>query len=45
MTNTLHTEAPNKLYGLDHLRALAIIIVMLFHYQRFFGHPEWFQET
>lgn len=44
MTNTLHTEAPNKLYGLDHLRALAIIIVMLFHYQRFLGHPEWFPQ-
>lgn len=31
-----------KLYGLDHLRALAIILVFLFHYQFFFGHPEWF---
>ena len=32
----------NKLYGLDHLRALAIILVFLFHYQLpFFGHPVW----
>lgn len=33
-----------KLYGLDHLRAFAICIVFLFHYQiPFFGHPEWLQ--
>jgi peptidoglycan/LPS O-acetylase OafA/YrhL len=32
----------NKLYGLDHLRALAIAFVFLFHYQvPLFGHPEW----
>jgi peptidoglycan/LPS O-acetylase OafA/YrhL len=30
----------HKLHGLDHLRALAIISVLCFHYQ-FFGHPEW----
>ena len=30
----------NKLAGLDHLRALAIIMVMLFHF-RLFGHPDW----
>ena len=30
----------HKLSGLDHLRALAIVSVFLFHYQ-FFGHPEW----
>jgi peptidoglycan/LPS O-acetylase OafA/YrhL len=29
-----------KLYGLDHLRALAILLVLLFHYLSF-GHPEW----
>ena len=29
-----------KLLGLDHLRAFAIIYVMLFHYQ-YFGHPIW----
>ena len=30
----------HKLLGLDHLRALAIVSVFLFHYQ-FFGHPDW----
>lgn len=30
----------NKLLGLDHLRAFAILYVILFHYQ-FFGHPAW----
>src|ERR1700743_3336320 len=30
----------NKLLGLDHLRAIAITYVILFHYQ-FFGHPAW----
>jgi len=31
-----------KLHGLDHLRALAIIAVFLFHYQ-LFEHPEWIE--
>jgi len=30
----------HKLLGLDHLRAIAITYVLLFHYQ-FFGHPDW----
>ena len=30
----------HKLLGLDHLRALAITYVLLFHYQ-LFGHPAW----
>lgn len=30
----------SKLYGLDHLRALAILLVLLFHYLSF-GHPQW----
>ena len=30
----------HKLLGLDHLRAFAILYVVLFHYQ-FFGHPTW----
>jgi len=30
----------HKLLGLDHLRAVAITSVFLFHYQ-FFGHPAW----
>lgn len=34
------TESSERLYGLDHLRTLAIILVLLFHY-RAFKHPEW----
>jgi len=34
----------HKLAGLDHLRALAIILVLLFHY-RLFGHPEWIESA
>ncbi len=34
-------NAEKKLYGLDHLRAFAIIFVFLFHYGRLFAHPEW----
>ncbi|GEJ32465.1 TPA: acyltransferase family protein [Flavobacterium psychrophilum] len=31
-----------KFYGLDHLRALAIVLVFWFHYQiPIFGYPEW----
>jgi peptidoglycan/LPS O-acetylase OafA/YrhL len=31
-----------KLYGLDHLRALAILLVWFFHYQgSTFAHPQW----
>lgn len=29
-----------KFYGLDHLRALAILLVLLYHY-RMFEHPSW----
>lgn len=31
----------HKFHGLDHLRAFAITYVFLFHYGRFFPHPEW----
>jgi peptidoglycan/LPS O-acetylase OafA/YrhL len=31
----------NKYNGLDHLRALAILIVLLYHYCKLFPHPEW----
>ncbi len=34
----MHTS--NRFAGLDHLRALAISLVFLYHY-RFFNHPEW----
>lgn len=30
-----------KLFGLDHLRTLAIVLVFLFHFGRIFPHPEW----
>lgn len=36
------TNRSERLYGLDHLRALAIILVLLFHY-RAFKHPEWIE--
>jgi peptidoglycan/LPS O-acetylase OafA/YrhL len=31
----------HKLFGLDHLRALAILFVFIFHYGRLFKHPQW----
>ncbi len=34
-------ELTARLNGLDHLRALAITLVFLFHYGRLFPHPEW----
>ncbi|AZB27035.1 acyltransferase [Chryseobacterium bernardetii] len=34
------TERSERFYGLDHLRSLAIVMVLLFHY-RSFKHPEW----
>src|SRR5580693_6887554 len=34
------TTPQKKLFGLDHLRALAIISVLVFHYQ-IFHHPDW----
>ena len=32
------------LAGLDHLRALAVILVVLYHYS-LFGHPAYLYET
>jgi peptidoglycan/LPS O-acetylase OafA/YrhL len=32
-----------KLYGLDHLRTLAIALVFVFHYGRLFPHPKWIE--
>ena len=36
---------PQKFYGLDNLRAFAIIMVFLFHYPRWFDHPAWFPDV
>lgn len=30
-----------RLYGLDHLRAVAIVLVLLFHYEFYYGVPKW----
>ncbi|KAA2241369.1 acyltransferase [Chitinophaga agrisoli] len=40
---TLPETTHKKLAGLDHLRALAIILVFLCHY-RMFGHPNWIND-
>lgn len=34
-------DSHGKLYGLDHLRALAIILVFIYHYGRLFESPQW----
>ncbi|MGI9580263.1 acyltransferase family protein [Chryseobacterium sp. RRHN12] len=34
------TERSERLYGLDHLRAIAILLVLMYHY-RAFKHPGW----
>ena len=39
-----HATPSHKLAGLDHLRALAITLVLLFHYQ-LFGHPGWIESA
>ncbi|MCL1663161.1 acyltransferase [Elizabethkingia ursingii] len=36
----MNTTPSERLNGLDHLRALAIILVLTYHY-RAFGHPAW----
>ena len=33
-------EYSERLYGLDHLRAIAILLVLMYHY-RAFKHPDW----
>ncbi|SEW40017.1 acyltransferase family protein [Chitinophaga arvensicola] len=41
---TYSTVTEKKLSGLDHLRALAIILVLLYHY-RMFQHPQWLDDV
>lgn len=42
MTDKLETKVHEKLYGLDHLRAFAIILVFFFHYYIISdGEPKW----
>src|SRR6478672_678136 len=38
-------QTPKKFYGLDNLRAFAIIMVFLFHYPRWFDHPDWMPDV
>lgn len=45
MTNHLQPQQHKTYYGLDNLRALAIIMVFLFHYPRWFPHPAGFPEV
>jgi len=35
------TDDRHRLHGLDHLRAAAIAMVVLFHYDYYYGVPEW----
>ncbi|ANE52296.1 acyltransferase family protein [Flavisolibacter tropicus] len=39
-TQLTASASKGKLYGLDHLRTLAIVLVLIYHYRIFF-HPEW----
>jgi len=38
---TVRDTASGRLHGLDHLRALAIILVLFFHYKVYYGLPAW----
>ena len=44
MTALATSSEPKKLLGLDHLRALAITMVLFYHY-RMFAHPEWLDKV
>jgi len=41
LMENINPTANSKMYGLDHLRALAILLVLFFHYQLWFPHPTW----
>lgn len=46
MTDKLEIKVHQKLYGLDHLRAFAIILVFFFHYYIVSGgEPEWLPDV
>ncbi len=45
MTKSLPAEQHKNFYGLDNLRAFAIIMVLFFHYNRWFEHPAWFPDV
>jgi peptidoglycan/LPS O-acetylase OafA/YrhL len=45
MTNNLKPGKDAQFYGLDNLRAFAIVMVLLFHYPRWFEHPSWFPKV
>jgi peptidoglycan/LPS O-acetylase OafA/YrhL len=37
----MRVKETQHLHGLNHLRALAILLVLLYHYWTMFPHPEW----
>ena len=40
--NYFYMSSPgDRLHGLDHLRAVAIVLVLLFHYNFYYGVPKW----
>jgi len=41
LTGSTTTPANYKLLGLDHLRAIAISFVFIYHYGGMFAHPNW----
>lgn len=45
MKKEIVNNSPQKFYGLDNLRAFAVIMVILFHYPRWFDHPAWFPDV
>ena len=44
MTNSIATEHKKIYFGLDSLRALAITLVVIYHY-RMFSHPDWIDKS
>ncbi|MFT3705430.1 MAG: acyltransferase [Agriterribacter sp.] len=44
ISSLMEPKAGKRLSGLDHLRALAIVLVLFYHY-RMFQHPEWVDKS